>query len=257
MRFDFKSSFGSARRGRSESTNMNIPAARSTLLLVFALSVSACGSLDPKPQDTQDAGGTPARVLLPLATGNRWTYTVTDGTDVETKSQVVGEFEPVGGSGPHADVLAYRVTTTRGANGTNETVSYQGTVGSRAVRYREQAYNATSGDLDIEEHWDPYKLRVDQAEEFLVDGASFLESYDETKLVPGEQPTTATRSDRWTVLAANEMVTVPAGTFEAFKISRVSSSQGATKTYWFAEGVGKVKEEGGQLEELESYEVAE
>ena len=149
------------------------------------------------------------------------------------------------------------MTTTRGVDGTNETVSWQAVVGARVVRYREQAFNATSGMLDIEEHWDPYKLRVDQAEEFIGDGASFLETYDETKLVPGMKPTTATRGDRWTVLAASESVTVPAGTFDAMKVMRVSSSQGAVKTYWFVENVGKVKEEGGQLEELESYEVAE
>jgi hypothetical protein len=225
--------------------------------MVLVLAVSACGSLDPKADTTPEDAGTAARVLLPLETGNSWTYRVTDGDVVETKIQTVGELEPVGGSGPHADVMAFRMTTVRGVDGANETVSFQGYSGSRVVRYREQAYNATTGDLDIEEHWDPYKLRVDQAEEFLEDGASFLETYDETKLVPGEEPTTATRSDRWTVLAASVTVTVPAGTFEALKINRVSSSQGAVKTYWFVENVGKVKEEGGQLEELESYEVAE
>ena len=154
--------------------------------------------------------------------------------------------------------MAFRMTTTRGVYGTNETVSWQAVAGARVVRYREQAFNATSGMLDIEEHWDPYKLRVDQAEEFTGD-APFLESYDETKLVPlrARSSTTATRGDRWTVLAASESVTVPAGTFDAIKLMRVSSSQGAVKTYWFVENVGKVKEEGGQLEELESYEVSE
>jgi hypothetical protein len=226
-------------------------------LLYLVLAVSACGSLDPKPDTTAEDAGIPARVLLPLETGNSWTYRVTDGNNVETKHQVVGELEPVGGSGPHADVMAFRVTTTRGVDGSNETVSFQAYAGSRVVRYREQAYNATTGMLDIEEHWDPYKLRIDQAEEYLEDGASFLETYDETKLVPGAEPTTATRSDRWTVLAARETVTVPAGTFEALKVNRVSSSQGAVKTYWYVENVGKAKEEGGQLEELESYEVVE
>ena len=231
--------------------------ARPHSLFLVALMACACGSIDPQAADTGDSGGTPASLLLPLAAGNRWTYRVTDGDDVETKNQVVGELEPVGGSGPHASAMAYRMTTTRGVDGTNETVSWQAAVGARVVRYREQAFNATSGMLDIEEHWDPYKLRVDQAEEFLGDGASFLETYDETKLVPGMESTTAARGDRWTVLAAKESVTVPAGTFDAIKLMRVSSSQGAVKTYWFAENVGKVKEEGGQLEELESYEVAE
>ena len=236
---------------------MSLVAPRPRSLICLVLATTACGSLDPKADTTAEDAGTPARIMLPLATGNRWTYRVTDGDAVETKTQTIGELEPVGGSGPHADVMAFRVTTARGVDGTNETVSFQGYSGSRVVRYREQAYNATTGDLDIEEHWHPYKLRVEQAEEYLEDGATFLESYDETKLVPGEEPTTATRSDRWTVLAASETVTVPAGTFEALKVNRVSSSQGAVKTYWFVENVGKVKEEGGQLEELESYEVAE
>ena len=237
--------------------NTNESLARLSFLAVLALAAAACGSTDPGTNAEPDASAPAARSFLPLETGNRWTYRVTDGDDVETKTQEVGELESVGGSGPNADVLAYRMTTRRGVDGTNETVSYQGVVGARVVRFREQAFNATTGDLDIEEHWDPYKLRVDQAEEFLEDGASFLEPYDETKLIPGEEPTTAARGDRWTVLAAREMVTVPAGTFEAVKVNRVSSSQGAVKTYWFVENVGKVKEEGGQLEELESYEVAE
>ena len=185
------------------------PRPPSAFLVVLA--ACACGSLDPKASDDADAGGTAKSVLLPLAPGNRWTYRVTDGDDTETKEQLVGELEPVGGSGPHASTMAFRMTTTRGVDGTNETVSWQGVVGARVVRYREQAFNATSGMLDIEEHWDPYKLRVDQAEEFIEDGASFLETYDETKLVPGMEPTTATRGDRWTVLAASESVTVPAG----------------------------------------------
>jgi hypothetical protein len=237
--------------------NTNNLLARSLFAAALSFSVVACGSSDPSADEAPDASGTLARVMLPLATGNSWTYRVTDGDDVETKIQTVGELEPVGGSGPNASVVAFRMTTRRGTDGSNETVSYQGLVGSRVVRYREQAFNASTGDLDIEEYWDPYKLRIDQADEALEDTATFLETYDETKLVPGEEPTTATRDDRWILLAASEMVTVPAGTFEAVKLSRVSSSQGAVKTYWFAENVGKVKEDGGQLEELESYEVAE
>jgi hypothetical protein len=236
--------------------NKNVPFSRSAVA-VLAFAAGACGSLDPVAEKPSDPTGTPARLLLPLASGNSWTYRVTDGDTVETKIQEVGELEPVGGSGPYADVEAFRTTTRRGVDGSNETVSWQATVGARVVRYREQAFNATSGDLDIEEYWEPYKLRVDQTEEFLETGGSFLESYDETKLIPGEEPTTATRSDRWTVLAVDETVTVPAGTFQAVKMNRVSSSQGSVKTYWFAENIGKVKEEGGQLEELESYEVAE
>jgi hypothetical protein len=54
------------------------------------------------------------------------------------------------------------------------------------------------------------------------------------------------------------MVTVPAGTFTTVHVQRVSGS-GSTKQkdYWFAKGVGKVKETGGgqQNEELMSYSI--
>ena len=58
--------------------------------------------------------------------------------------------------------------------------------------------------------------------------------------------------DTWRVVALDEMVTVPAGTFSAVVIEKVGGT--STKRYWFARGVGKVKEQSGtQLEELKSY----
>jgi hypothetical protein len=48
-------------------------------------------------------------------------------------------------------------------------------------------------------------------------------------------------------------VTVPAGTFTAVYLQKVSATGGSAKTYWYVPGVGKVKESGGQLEELVSY----
>jgi len=51
-----------------------------------------------------------------------------------------------------------------------------------------------------------------------------------------------------------QTVTVPAGTFDnAIVLAR--TSDGSEKFYWFVAGVGKVKEEGGQTEELVSYQV--
>ena len=64
----------------------------------------------------------------------------------------------------------------------------------------------------------------------------------------------AQASDRWFV-ERREMVTVPAGTFDALVLRKVSVAA-AEKTYWYAPGVGKVKETGGQTEELTEYEVA-
>lgn len=227
-------------------------------LLMFA---AGCGGTDPSdPGDDDGAAGAPGMIegkpLLPLTEGNRWVYTVTQDGAVTEKSTVVGPLEAVGGTGPHATEMAYRMTTSKGTDGSDETVSWQAWVGARAIRYREQAFGATSGMLTLEEHWNPPKLRVDQAPENSVAGASWLEITSETKLPVGGSPTTSMVNDRWTVLADDVTLTVPAGTFEnVLHVQKVGGS--SNKQYWWAKGVGKLKETGSQTEELVSYEVAE
>jgi hypothetical protein len=71
----------------------------------------------------------------------------------------------------------------------------------------------------------------------------------------GAAPATAVSTDTWRVVAVDEMVNVPAGTFSAVLIEKVGGT--STKRYWFARGVGKVKERSGaQLEELVNYTLA-
>jgi hypothetical protein len=47
---------------------------------------------------------------------------------------------------------------------------------------------------------------------------------------------------------------VPAGTFDAVLLRKVSNAS-SEKNYWYARGVGKVKETGAQTEELTEYQV--
>ena len=191
--------------------------------------------------------------FLPLRAGNTWIYQVERAGTLTTKTTIVGAEELVGGDGPNSGELAFRIVTTKSDDGMAETVSWQALRGPRAVRYREQTFAPLDGLLEQEETWSPYKLRVDEAPELILTGASWVEQYDETKLPVGQASTTASNSDTWTVLAESESVTVPAGTFDALVVQRVGGT--AQKTYWFARGVGKVKETGGQTELLESYDV--
>jgi hypothetical protein len=186
---------------------------------------------------------------LPWSTGNTWTYRTTLDGVASTKVTTVGDMEPVGGSGPNQDVMALKVVTSK-ADGTDTTESWQADVGDKVVRYRERAYHANSTDLELEEHWDPYKLHVDGSPEHLVAAASWLETYEETKLPVGGSPVTATARDRWFVDVESEEVTVPAGTFDAVVLRKVGGSE---KRYWYVRGIGKVKETGGQVEELVSW----
>jgi hypothetical protein len=198
-----------------------------------------------------DAGTAP---LLPWAVGNNWTYRVTDTKSVSQKVTSIEAEELVGGSGPHADEMAFKVTTLK-VDGTDRTLSWQLDQGGKVIRYREQSFSAGSGALSLEEHWDPYKLHIDGTPEHTAPNATWLEEYAETKLPAAGSPSTAQQRDRWSVDQADATVTVPAGTFEhAVVFTKAGGSD--LKTYWYVRGIGKIKETGGQTEELVSYTVA-
>jgi hypothetical protein len=197
--------------------------------------------------DCQTAGG----ALLPWNTGNTWTYAVYDEGIPGMKETVVGAMEVVGGTGPNKDAMALKVVTQK--DWMNETtVSWQIASGDSVIRFREQSFSAFTSDLETEDHWDPHKLHVDGSAARRVKGESWTEIYQETKLPVGGTPSTHEAHDRWSVLSACERVTVPAGTFAAVLLQKLSPI-GAAKTYWYVPGVGKVKESGNQIEELVSY----
>lgn len=195
--------------------------------------------------------------LLPWIEGNSWTYRVTDGGEVSIKTTTIGSLVSVGGSGPHASDQAYEVTTLK-SDATDRTVSYQIDVDGKVLRYRELSFQSAEAPTpELEEFWDPYKLHIDGTPSHTAQGATWAEQYTETKLPGGGSDaasTTAERRDQWTVDQAPSSVTVPAGTFDnAIKFIKAGSD--SLKTYWYVRGVGKVKETGGQTEELIEYTV--
>ncbi|HEY6729089.1 MAG TPA: hypothetical protein VI197_34000 [Polyangiaceae bacterium] len=205
--------------------------------------------------DGGDGGELPSGSLLPWQTGSRWSYRVTQDGRQSLKVTTVGELEEVGGSGPHAERSAFHVVTIKGADGTDRTESWQGPATDapqRIVRYREQAFGARTGELQLEEHWDPPKLHIDGSEARMLEDSAWIEVYSETKLEVGRPPATHDVREHWTVLSADETVTVPAGTFEHAVHLRKTAGD-SSKEYWYVRGVGKVKEVGAQTEELTEY----
>ena len=202
----------------------------------------------------------PTQPLLPWAVGNTWTYEVTQDGLVSEKVTTIGDEEEVGGVGPNAAKLAYHVSTVKGTNGNDHTESWQAPSEDnpdRIVRYREQSFGAVTGELELEEHWEPEKLHIDGSAERSVTGANWLEVYDETKLAVGLEPFTHELRERWTVIADDETLTVPAGTFEHVIHFRKAGSSNTAKEYWYVRGVGKLRETGTQTEELVDYSVEE
>jgi hypothetical protein len=149
-------------------------------------------------------------------------------------------------------VLANHVTTDKGAN--DHTESWQApstTEPGRIVRYREQAFAAATGKLSSETYYDPEKLHVDGTPAHTVAGASWVESYAETALVPNMPVSTHDVSETWTVVADDETLKVPAGTFKG--VIHLQKKGNSLKEYWYLRGVGKLKETGTQTEELTAY----
>ena len=201
-------------------------------------------------------GGAPEPVetepLLPWKSGNSWTYRITKAGKVTEKTTVVGDEEVVGGMGPNKKLLANHVTTDKGQN--DHTESWQASSPLeplRIVRFREQAFAASTGELDNEVHYSPEKLHVDGTPEHTVKGATWLEKYEETTLIVNLPPTSHPVEERWTVLDDNATLEVPAGTFEG--VIHLRKQGNSTKDYWYVRGVGKLKETGTQTEELVEY----
>ncbi|HMI88414.1 MAG TPA: hypothetical protein VK550_30235 [Polyangiaceae bacterium] len=220
-------------------------------LLPLAM-VVGCGSTDPGADP--NGGATCQRetgVLLPWKVGNKWTYKVTDNGEISQKVTTIEAAEPVGGSGPNADKMAYKVVTKKGID--DQTISWQAPDGDKVVRYREQSFGAMTKMLQLEEHWDPYKLHIDGTAEHLVANKVWVETYKETKLPAGSQATTATAMDAWQVVNECEVIQGLDKTYNALKVTKQG---GDLKTYWYVPGIGKVKETGGQTEELVKFEEA-
>lgn len=232
----------------------------------------ACGHVEQNDQPRSEtpsaagappaaAGGTPSvatpEPLLPWQIGNSWTYRINENGQLQTeKTTTVGPLELVGGQGPNSEVFANLVTTVED-NG-ELTESWQGPSpleAQRIVRFREVDRYSNSPDIESESHYDPEKLRFDGTREHTRANAVWIEEYIETLLRPGVDTFTTNYRDRWTVEGDDETVSVPAGTFTGVVHL---SKEGATepKHYWYAPGVGKLKEAGTQTthtEELVSY----
>ncbi len=221
-------------------------------LLASLVSIAACGNSGDDVAGGPDADTSQcptAGRFLPLAEGASWTYRVVTTTTGE-KTQVVGAEEDVGGM--HAGTIAFRLTTTKPGGG--ETVSWQQDTGDSIVRLAEADF---VGLTTSREDFDPGRIRVDETAAHTVEGASWTQEYTEYVSENGGAVMATAKTETWTVMGVNEVVTVPAGEFCTLHLRRTSTAggiDGSDKAYWFARDVGKVQEVSvGQTETLTAY----
>jgi hypothetical protein len=240
------------------------------LALVALGALSGCGSDAPVNSATGGAGGngsnsnggsggvggsaTATEPLLPWALNNTWTYRVTESGMVSTKTTTIMELTTVGGTGDLKNTPAYFVVTKKGTDQNDKTESYQApdpTEPDRILRYRELSYGAMTGALQLEEYWVPARIHVDGSK---LNMPSFVDSYTEYKLPVGATaPPGAETHDLWVVVSTDEAI--DSGGKHYDHSVHLQKTGGSTKDYWYVRGIGKVRETGGQTEELVDYKL--
>jgi hypothetical protein len=204
-----------------------------TKLLLTAVLAGACGTEPPDPPDE-------GKSIFPVAVGNVWTYRIRDSSgDVSSKTQTVTGTDPEG----------FVFETVRGDVVTTSVQRIDEE--ERLVRVREESTKV--GVLTERLIFTPHDIRVDldDIELGTTYSQTYLEDHD-----PIDGTADVEKTQTFTVDSVDDPVTVPAGNYRAIKVVRTTMG-GSAKTYWFAKGVGKIKETGGQLEELVSAELVE
>lgn len=230
---------------------------RITLLtaLLFTSVLAACGddggstAADANNNGSDGSSGTGR--YLPWSAGAVWSYKLTDPDGIlpAQTGQLTTLTGPVDVGGPLAGTMAL-VAHTDQMVGSKDV--YEAVQGDLDVRYRTDFFddNHTLTDTEYDA---PYRLKLDESPAHTAANAAWSVTFTETATPAGGQPTTRTRTDQWRVINPAEQLTVIAGTYTTLHVRRTSSS-GSIQDYWYARGVGKVKETGGgQDEELESY----
>ncbi len=215
--------------------------AHRTASLLLLLAALGCGD-DPPAAGSR---------YLPVAVGNRWVYdevAVAGSLLLGTVTKEVTGSEELDGQRTFV-----RITTQ-----TNSPVTKRSNwlvEGTQITRRRQDRLDE-QGNLLTSRTYDPGFLRFDGSLDAV--GASLNELHLRSEFNPaGTMVDQRQKSYTWTVEAVAESVTVPAGTFSCLKVRRVDSDVGDER-YWYAPGVGVVKEDDGVEQELlREYSVAD
>jgi hypothetical protein len=181
---------------------------------------------------------------LPDEVGGNWTYRVTDPS-AGARSTKFQRLEATDAHPEYGDVV---LQITEKDNGRTE--SLLGRDGDRLIRFEQKDYDL-AGALERTTIYDPGFLRLDESPEHLETGVTFTEQYTATEIEP-TGTTMVARTEQWEVLGVDVACSSPMGEFSCLHVRRQRVAGGAAdKQFYFARGVGKVRETGSDaIEEL-------
>jgi hypothetical protein len=137
--------------------------------------------------------------------------------------------------------------------------------GTKVLRVYKEVFDTTANDMVTSQtEYRPGFLRADNAWSMATPNVEMEESYERTETEPGSAPKPTEARSHVFVLEGIEEVVTNAGRFaDCLRVRRqrtwetdLGTDEGQAKRFWFAPGVGKVREEtldSGNTESLESY----
>lgn len=194
----------------------------------------------------EEGGRATSDSLLPFAVGNTWRYRVDElnGDPPAVKAQEYTEMIT-----PDEDTGPVIVQLTMNANGTTESWFQQ--QGDRIVRLRQRDFDV-AGNLERTTYYRPHRLRIDESPDRLQTGATWTENFvREVRNADDEITNEENTAEEWTVINGDTACPEPWEDLRCVHIRRRTITGGISlKNYWFARGYGKIREDGGVIEEL-------
>jgi hypothetical protein len=200
------------------------------------------------PTTDTDTGGAAPADYYPLVDGASWVYQHIKA-DMTTFDEVVNMEATTFEGAP-----AFKVSDQDDPSG-EITVSILARAGTQTMRVHKEVFFGGAPIMIVD--YDPGFLRYDNA--WMMKGEVTDWMYDRYEEDGSGNPVDTTpRRQVFTVESLSTSVTVPAGTFDCVQILRERPATGKRKRLWFAEGVGKVRDEDlgtGSVEALKEYSI--
>ena len=210
-------------------------------VIVLLSALAACGGEDRPAGDCVPAD---TDRLLPYAVGYSWTYEVTNIDTQETSTKTQSVLREMDNPDDGMPVMVQETNKVEG-----RTVSWMRTEGEALIRLQQEDYDP-AGALERTTVYDPGKIRLDESAERVAAGASFDESYTAVIYDPaGIETAREARTEQWQVLSVGQPCPGDFADYDCLQIQRARVGTPA-KIFWFAPGIGKVRETGGQIEQL-------
>ena len=195
------------------------------------------GGVEPDSGIVVD-GGVVIKDYSPLTAGSWWKYEDIDNPGTYHNDVLSG---PVPIPNDVKGRSAFLLTRTHSDDAGDVHRTYVESKNGLVVRYRKEWDK--NGSPDQEKVYDPFFLELDMTQLKPKDAwkATFVRSdYDGTGALTAQK----NKAYQYTVESTADPLTVKGKTLSCVKITRLDLMDGDSKTFWYAEGVGRVKEIG-------------